>query len=327
MASRLPKHALPFLLLVLLGSENTSPFSAAVLLRASSRKSKVTTSREPVTKETQESLETFFQLQYVGMQERELAMPRSPMAPKADLCVTAGAPDELDGVALVFTSCASKQIHAKELNGEAPKEDPAKTEERRQRQLFSFLIDGKIREKTTGFCIRRVVCSSNGQHVYDLGDCLDTSAAVWTIDRAEANLADKLKFMGDPVTAVTRDVCPVFCGPYRMRQHCKGLEVAAGGGCQTNFHSAPGWTKLPSQYVSQDTDPGKQVGMGFFREPFNDLAETSGFELESEKGGIAPLNQATGGICKSFISDGPDTESWFYFLRTKEKGQIYAEQK
>merc|ERR1719261_36819 len=112
--------------------------------------------------------------------------------------------------------------------------------------------------------------------VYDLGDCMDASAATWVVDRAMANMADRLKRMGDPVTAVSQDVCPVFCGPYRLTEHCKGMPVAAGGGCATNFHAAPGWTKLPSQYVPKNTDPGAQPGGNMFKELFADAAETAG---------------------------------------------------
>lgn len=306
--------------------------ASALLLRASSSRSRstweLTRSAEPVTEDTKEQLETFFQLQFVGMQETELAMPRSPMSANANHCVTAGTQDEMDGVSLVMTHCESKQIANKMLNGDpGPQTDEEKkdAEDRRGRQLFSFLIDGKIREKSTGLCIRRALCDDN-RHAYDLGDCLDAAAAVWKVDRAEANSAAKLKYMGTPITAVTRDVCPVFCGPYRLRQHCKGVEVGAGGGCMTNFHAAPGWTKLPSQYVPKNTDPGAQPGGNMFKELFADAAETAGADVESVKNGVAPLNQAQGGICKSFVSDGPETESWFYFLRTSEKGQIYADQ-
>merc|ERR1719453_1953098 len=98
--------------------------------------------------------------------------------------------------------------------------------------------------------------------------------------------------------------------------------MTSDGQCLMTGYATPGWTRNPSQFINRKLGIDAGEMEGGLQEFFNDASETLGGSPESEEKGLRMAAQESGGICKSYITDGPDSESWFYFIRTKGRQSI-----
>lgn len=171
-----------------------------------------------------------YQLQYVALNLEDMR-PRSPYNPKADMCLTSLGVDELGGAGLGFGKCA----HYGDMD-EAGK-PIGSTEKPAEGSLFNLLPDGRLQNKITGWCMRRVKCHS--QYVYDLGTCEQPAVSIFNLWKARSNQADVVEYMGLPLTGV--DGPCSSCGPYMMKQLCGTAETEAS--CGSEATSSVGWTR------------------------------------------------------------------------------------
>lgn len=171
-----------------------------------------------------------YQLQYVALNLKEMR-PRSPYNEDADMCITSLGLDELNGAGLGFGKCAHYGDFDETGKPVGSTEKPAAG------SLFTLLPDGRLQNKVTGWCVRRVECL--GQDVYDLGACEQPAVSVFNLWKARSNQADVVEYMGLPLTGV--DGPCSSCGPYMLKQLCGTPETEHS--CGSEQSSSVGWTK------------------------------------------------------------------------------------
>jgi len=182
----------------------------------------------------------------------------------------------------------------------------------RAAQRFSLEAGGRLRAEATGLCVRRAECGQ--QAVYDLGECDGPGRiAEFLAWRPRDDSPWHSPPLGHPSEAVARDRCEV-CGPYLLVERCRseGGPANGAGGCGNDWRAAPGWTKMPVQYVGEAAVEG-QVQR---RSPARDLfAEVAGLFSASEAETSGLGNAGGEGVCGSHVVDGPRLESIFYLRR------------
>merc|ERR1719199_561744 len=184
----------------------------------------------------------YFLLQRVGLQTDGALMPRSPLSPNARQCLTVIGQDDLSGNGLEMKPCQDPNIAA----------DPTTkiSNSLREAQKFSLEMDGRIRSKVTGLCIRRMDC--DGRKMFDVGKCDTQQVATFVVKKAQMNHLDHLSQMGFPSSAVAAEQCEI-CGAYMLTYRCRGMMMPGGRSlCIKGFHSKPGWTNMPSQSIPGD---------------------------------------------------------------------------
>lgn len=240
---------------------------------------------------------SYFQLQYVGIQQDGLEQPRSPMDGGSldGGCLTAGVMDGLAGVSLEFKECQDPNAASTgDLVADALRES----------QKFSLELDGRIRSRMTGFCVRLVTCE--GKDMFDLGTCESSETVVFQVEKAQADDIDHLALLGNPGQAVARELCSV-CGAYRLTYRCRGKALPGrGAGCNKEYHAAPGWSKGGSQFLDPSRFVGKDEGGMLVK------AETHTQDLIHGLGDMKGLMRSVN-YCGTFVGMGPSGDSFFYF--------------
>eukprot|EP00746_Dinoflagellata_sp_MGD_P128545 gnl/MRDRNA2_/MRDRNA2_62889_c0_seq2.p1 gnl/MRDRNA2_/MRDRNA2_62889_c0~~gnl/MRDRNA2_/MRDRNA2_62889_c0_seq2.p1 ORF type:complete len:104 (-),score=26.22 gnl/MRDRNA2_/MRDRNA2_62889_c0_seq2:110-421(-) len=100
-----------------------------------------------------------------------------------------------------------------------------------------------------------------------------------------------------------------MCGPYQLLQKCKGAPMSSNWGCG-QAPPQPGWTKNPSAYqIPQQDTEGKELFSSVVDDALSSI-EGGGEEFD----GMAP-DEDPKGHCGTFMVDGANAESWFYFLK------------
>lgn len=164
----------------------------------------------------------------------------------------------------------------------------------RKKQEFTFTSDGQIRSYYLGKCLQRRECQ--GKYVYDFGVCNGPISARFIVKKSMANSVSKLRGMGSPLRALSRDFGCEFCGPYLVVQACKGREVEGGECNPTKF--VPGWTRKGMQYVKPERED-------------SEMRDSD----DADNMGIAELSEAA---CGTLLGDGTTTSSFFYFKHVGE---------
>ncbi|CAD7923056.1 unnamed protein product [Amoebophrya sp. A25] len=177
---------------------------------------------------------------------------------------------------------------------------------KKARQEFKFFGSGQLMSAFHGgFCLRRVLCRT--QHVYDLGPCEDMDTRVVFEVSVPVRNTNELKPVGRPLVALNQEPTCQSCGPFMMIQFCKHGQVRGKGHCvhAGSEKSRAGWTQLRSQWLPPpDPNPGV---------PLFDVVES--ITRPASADGIAPLSQP---VCGSFVGDGPDAASFFYFMKAAQ---------
>lgn len=231
-----------------------------------------------------------FLVQFVGVEDDASPQPRSPSSPKGSLCLTTGAEDKMNGVALYWHVCQTRNVIA---TGQL---SPAIHDA----QIFYFTIDGKLRN-LYGKCVRRGDCGS--RVAYDLGDCEDFMVTSFTVSKAVANDLYALKSEGSLLSAAVNNACDAYdeCGPFMVEDRC------GSNGCQENFEAAPGWTRGRSQYVTAR----KNLEMP---DPEALAADVAAQALQGT--GLTGLGATDDdGVCGTWVTEGPRGASFFYLNR------------
>lgn len=182
------------------------------------------------------AMEYDYTLQYTSV-DPALLSPLSPNDPFANRCLSSLQRDDVGGVGLGFEKCAhypKVDDRGRPLTAQtAPNETI----------LFNFFPDGKLRNKATGLCIRRVPCTAHTADaaqsmIYDLGACEEESTALFLTWKSTFGRADSTSLIGPPLSA-TATACG-SCGPFLLKQLCGPQNTAIS--CGLRF-SPPGWTK------------------------------------------------------------------------------------
>lgn len=186
--------------------------------------------------EVVQAMEYDYTLQYTGV-DPELLSPLSPNDPWANRCLAAIGQDEVGGVGLGFDDCAHYPKVDDRGQPLASETSPNET------ILFNFFPDGKLRNKATGLCIRRVPCTANKDDaaqsmIYDLGACEEESVALFLTWKAIYGSTDQTSLLGPPLRA-TSTACGT-CGPFLLKQQCGPQNTAIS--CGIPFVE-PGWTQ------------------------------------------------------------------------------------
>jgi len=181
-----------------------------------------------------------YEIQYVGL-NLESMRPRSPFNTYADRCLVALGADEMGGAGLGYGDCAhygGMDQQGRPVGSTAKPKDGT---------IFKLLEDGRLQNKQTGWCVRRVQC--HGEYVYDLGDCGQPAVSVFNLWEARSNQADVTDFVGLPLKGVDR-ICS-SCGPYLLKQLCGTKETSASCGSSGKM---AGWTKRRVQMAPQQDE-------------------------------------------------------------------------
>lgn len=235
-----------------------------------------------------------YTLQYVGV-DQQMATPRSPNDPLANRCLASLAGDDVGGMGLGYAGCAhySKTDDRGRPLGEASTPSPD--------ILFNFFLDGRIRNKLTGLCLRRVLCGDS--FIYDLGPCEEQTAVKFSVWKSNFGRLDNLGFLGPPLQGL-KTACSM-CGPFVLKQKCGTPETSVSCGTR---QVPPGWTKkrtmLRPKYEKLD-----QYTLAFSPSP-RSLCGT----MVQETAPRDPLDLSAG-----------DPPPWYFFHRYKDgKGSAMA---
>lgn len=251
----------------------------------------------------------YFLLQRVGLQTDGALMPRSPLSPNARQCLTVIGQDDLSGNGLEMKPCQDPNIAA----------DPTTkiSNSLREAQKFSLEMDGRIRSKVTGLCIRRMDC--DGRKMFDVGKCDTQQVATFVVKKAQMNHLDHLSQMGFPSSAVAAEQCEI-CGAYMLTYRCRGMMMPGGRSlCIKGFHSKPGWTNMPSQSIPGDMfdlTGRKTKAKGEELGNMEAAGEVAGSVQDVDMSGMGP----SGRLCGSYVSDGPSLESFYFLVKTGQRG-------
>lgn len=178
-----------------------------------------------------------YQLQYVAV-DLESNRPNSPYDPKRDKCLTVIGTDELGGAGLGYGPCA----HYGGVDEKGRPTSPTMTPD--ERSLFTLLPDGRLQNKRTGWCVRRMTCL--GDSVYDVGICETAAVSIFNIWKARSNQAELTEFVGFPLAGV-EGACS-SCGPFLVKQLCGTKETDASCG---GVPGVVGWTKQGNHIISK----------------------------------------------------------------------------
>jgi len=243
-----------------------------------------------------EASNSFFMLRHVQYEEE--ANPGccqdGPPAPKASMCLTAGrSGDALDGFELYYRECEEQSVLHPKVNKYFY-----------EAQLFTLTLKGQFKSAAIGMCIRRVLCTigEDDKYAYDLSPC-DSGfyPETFGVQKVVRNDPNNLGAPRYPVQAVAADACQE-CGPFLVAETCSSEFWAPG--CPRNYQAAPGWTKLPTQFVGEMAVQG-YAGMTneqFANKVVAGLADDA--DPLTEKISMGPSMDRQG-ICGTFAEDVP----------------------
>jgi len=209
-------------------------FSVPALALLGSQEPAADAGVEQAAGEVPEVMEYDYTLQFVSL-DFDTGSPRSPYDERANRCLLALPTDSggttTGGIGLGYGHCP--HYPATESSTGAPVGDtvaPAPD------MLWNFFEDGRIRNKRTGWCIRRMECDT--ESIYDLGPCDQPAAGIFNVWKARSNRADMQEYVGLPLKGVDNPCS--LCGPFILKQRCGTEETAMSCNDKT---VATGWTK------------------------------------------------------------------------------------
>lgn len=245
-----------------------------------------------------------YYLQRAGLQKEGIPMPRSPRNVLANMCLTAGKPDNVDGLGLYWHTC--------QVNLVAPHIPDLKIQEAQQ---FSLATGGQILGKGINLCVRRMECK--GSHVYDLGPC-DGPGRIsqFMVTREAQHDASQYVPVGTLAKVVDYDRCQSLCGPYIVLERCRSEGGPRNGarGCGHNYKGDPGWTRGHGHYLGEDVIEG-WIHRGPRRNVTIEVKELFMPPEEVRLSGLMATDDV--GMCSSYVTDGPAISSIFYLTKVQ----------
>eukprot|EP00419_Tripos_fusus_P022031 CAMPEP_0172722028 /NCGR_PEP_ID=MMETSP1074-20121228/80470_1 /TAXON_ID=2916 /ORGANISM="Ceratium fusus, Strain PA161109" /LENGTH=346 /DNA_ID=CAMNT_0013547925 /DNA_START=73 /DNA_END=1113 /DNA_ORIENTATION=- len=245
----------------------------------------------------------FYYLQRAGLQKEGIPMPRSPRNKNARMCLTAGRPDNIDGLGLYWHTC--------QVLIEPPNIPDRMVQEA---QKFAFATTGQIIGKGSNLCVRRMECK--GDHVYDLGAC-DGPGRIsqFMVKRTAEHDANQYVPVGTLAKVAEYDRCTVLCGPYIVLERCRSEGGPRNGakGCGHNYKGDPGWTRGHGHYLGEEVSEG-WIHRGPRRSLTTEMKELFLPPEEVRLSGLKATNDI--GKCSSYVTDGPAVSSIFYLTKT-----------
>jgi len=246
----------------------------------------------------------FYYLQRAGLQSEGVPMPRSPRNPHANVCLTVGKPDNIEGLGLYWHTC---QVNV----------GPPHVADRNimEAQKFALANGGQILGKGLNLCVRRMGCK--GAHVYDLGPC-DGPGRIsqFMVTRTAEHDSSTYVSVGTLAKVVDTERCTTLCGPYIVLERCRSEGGPRNGarGCGHNHKGDPGWTRGHGHYLGEDVIEG-WIHRGPRRNLTIEVKELFLPPEEVRLSGLAATKDRQVGMCSSYITDGPAVSSIFYLTK------------
>ncbi|CAD7952127.1 unnamed protein product [Amoebophrya sp. A120] len=290
-----------------------------------------------------------FTIQRIGTYSPDL--PITPHDPNAR-CLSVGEySTQYENIPISFEPCEAKTV----LDGVATDANSLDDETKQlvdnlAKQEWSFTVSGQLlsqyylRKMNERYCVRRIQCEVTST-VYDVGPCAEgldeqsepsysagsaagaatsftfvqpqastngnaagTGTVVFEVSTPVTGHGDSdLKPIGRPLAALNMEPSCSSCGPYNVIQFCKTGAIQGRGVCSTMGKKASyvGWTRLRSHWLPPpDANPGVPL-----------LDKIESFTQATRQDGLQPISTP---VCGSKVSDGADTESFFYFMKSEQ---------
>lgn len=228
-------------------------------------------------------------------------MPRSPRNSNANMCLTQGKEDNMEGLGLYWHTCQVNLVYPNIPDLEV-----------QEAQKFQLATGGQILGGHN-LCVRRMECK--GAHVYDLGPC-DGPGRIsqFMVTRAAAHDPNTYVPVGTLAKVVDNDRCQSLCGPYIVLERCRSEGGPRNGarGCGHNYKGDPGWTRGHGHYLGEEVTEG-WIHRGPKRNLTVEMKELFLPPEEVRLSGLMATNDI--GMCSSYVTDGPAVSSIFYFSK------------